>query len=334
MKQLLTRAMFGLLIGGSIGLTSCSTTDPEPAASGWQRTSDFPGGYSSDSPVFTIGTKGYVLESDFWEFDLATGMWTEKTDMPASESDENAFSFAIGGKGYVGTGGLTVYTKDVFEYDPATDSWTKMNDFPATARYGTASFAIGDKGYVIGGDDHTMPEETTPNSFLHEVWEYTPATDTWVQKADFPGHGRANSVSFSINGKGYIGTGYYVEHNDGLAAGIQLKDFWEYDPATDKWSQKADFPGGERYEATGFALNGKGYLGTGFHSPMEKYSDWWEYDPATDKWTKKAAIGINPRYSAFSFGLGDRGFIGGGSTDESEMVRETNSSFFWEYILK
>ena len=48
------------------------------------------------------------------------------------------------------------------------------------------------------------------------------------------------AVAFSIGSKAYIGTGqddssYY-------------KDFWEYDPATDTWTQKADF-GGDRRDA-------------------------------------------------------------------------------------
>jgi hypothetical protein len=58
-----------------------------------------------------------------------------------------------------------------------------------------------------------------------------------------------------MNGKGYVGTG--AGYNGATA------DFWEYDPVTDTWTQKADFGGGIRRDAIGFSINGKGYLGTG-----------------------------------------------------------------------
>lgn len=335
MNQLFTRAFIGLAVCGGIALTSCNNNDPEPAGNMWQRTMNYPGGYNTDAPVFTIGTKGYVVDTHFWEFDQTSGAWTKKTDFPLStESDENAFSFSIDGKGYVGTGGITIYSKDVFRYDPATDSWTKMNSFPSTARYGTSSFAIGDKGYVIGGDDHTITTSDSPNLALDEVWEYTPATDSWKQKAPFPGGGRVGAVAFSINGKGYMATGRYTKRVNGLSSTVIVKDFWEYDPASDKWTQKAELPAGERYEAVGFSLNGKGYLGTGFLGPNEIYKDFWEYNPSTDKWTQKADIGIHTRYSAFGFGLGDKGYVGGGTSSNAEYEQETKSTYFWEYVSK
>ena len=41
------------------------------------------------------------------------------------------------------------------------------------------------------------------------------------------------------------------------------KDFWEYDPATNAWTQKADFGGTARLDAVGFSIGSKGYIGTG-----------------------------------------------------------------------
>ena len=42
------------------------------------------------------------------------------------------------------------------------------------------------------------------------------------------------------------------------------KDFWEYDPAANAWTQKADFGGTARYCAVGFSIGSKGYIGTGW----------------------------------------------------------------------
>jgi N-acetylneuraminic acid mutarotase len=55
----------------------------------------------------------------------------------------------------------------------------------------------------------------------------------WTQKADFAGGNRRFAAGFSIGEKGYLGTGY----NEGWTA---RKDFYEYDPATDTWTQIAD----------------------------------------------------------------------------------------------
>src|SRR5881392_3149286 len=82
----------------------------------------------------------------------------------------------------------------------------------------------------------------------------SPAEDKWTQKANFPGgFGRYGSIGFSIDDKGYMGTGYdfYLGHQ---------KDLWEYDPVTDAWTQKADLGGVGRESAVGFAINGKGYI--------------------------------------------------------------------------
>ena len=43
-----------------------------------------------------------------------------------------------------------------------------------------------------------------------------------------------------------------------------MKDFWEYDPAANTWTQKADFVGVARISAVGFSIGSKGYIGTGY----------------------------------------------------------------------
>src|SRR5438045_1346420 len=94
------------------------------------------------------------------------------------------------------------------------------------------------------------------------------AQDTWTRKADFGGTARYDANVFSSGSKGYVGTGCCP----------LLKDFWEYDPATNTWTRKADFGGTARSQATGFSIGSKGYLGTGYDGIPRK--DFWEYDPA------------------------------------------------------
>src|SRR6516164_997902 len=81
----------------------------------------------------------------------------------------------------------------------------------------------------------------------------TYAQNTWKPKAACGGPGREGAVGFSIGSKGYIGTGL----NSSSIPSTYFRDFWEYDPATDAWTQKADFGGTVRGTATGFSIGNK-----------------------------------------------------------------------------
>src|SRR5438094_240091 len=80
--------------------------------------------------------------------------------------------------------------------------------------------------------------------------------------------------------------------------------------AQDTWIQKADFGGTPRSGAVGFAINEKGYIGTGGYYN----NDFWEYDPSTDTWTQKADFGGTARFSAAGFSIGSKGYIGTGES--------------------
>jgi hypothetical protein len=45
------------------------------------------------------------------------------------------------------------------------------------------------------------------NGQFKDFWQYDTAANTWQAKSDFQGGLRKFAVGFSINNKGYIGTG-------------------------------------------------------------------------------------------------------------------------------
>lgn len=98
----------------------------------------------------------------------------------------------------------------------------------------------------------------------------------WVRTSDFDGVARGEASCFSIGDKGYLVCGY-----DGSRSNTRLNDLWEYDMLTDAWTQKADFPGAARSNGTAFAIDSKGYFGTGYDGE-NKLNDFWEYDPASN----------------------------------------------------
>lgn len=252
----------------------------------------------------------------------AQNTWTEKADFEGT-SRSGAVGFSIDTSGYMGTGYNGSYTKDFWEYDPIANTWTQKADFGGSARTEAVGFSLGSKGFIGTG-------EAGYHAYKNDFWEYDPAANTWSQKADFGGSARSEAVGFSIGNNGYIGTGSNYEGGDNY-----YKDFWEYDPAANTWTQQTNFGGSARTEAVGFSIGNKGYIGTGRkdYGPSESIStrSFWEYDPDANMWTKKAAFGGDERSSATGFSIGNKGYIGTGYNDDFWFGPLIHYGDFWEY---
>ncbi len=134
----------------------------------------------------------------------------------------------------------------------------------------------------------------------------TATTDTdgnWQRRSDFEGIARSEGVSFVIDSKVYVGTGY-----DGT---VRLGDIWAYDPDQNFWVQKASLPGIARSSAVAFTIDGKGYVGTGYDG-TNKLKDFWQYDPTANTWQQKADFAGSSRYDAIGFSINTLGYVGTG----------------------
>jgi N-acetylneuraminic acid mutarotase len=208
-------------------------------------------------------------------------------------------------------------------YDNALPGlWKQLGDFPGVGRVRAYAFTIGQKGYLIGGNAgsgfNVVP--------LYDFWEYDPAADKWTRKADYPGQAAEYIRGFSINGKAYLGTGYGIQYDD-PGATPQNKDFWEYNPANDVWTQKTNFPGVERENVIAFEINGTGYLGLGTdNNYAANYKDFWKYDAIADKWTRLADYPGNGSFGVAAFAIGGKGYAGLGGSSPDIVKKD-----FWEY---
>jgi N-acetylneuraminic acid mutarotase len=146
------------------------------------------------------------------------------------------------------------------------------------------------------------------------------AQKSWNQRADFTGTARSAAISFSLNGKGYIGIGQN-------SSGTKLYDFYEYNPTNNSWTKKANYPGAGSFSATSFTAGGKGYVCLGANSSGTVQKDLWEYNPSTDSWTQKANFGGSARYGASSFVINDTAFIITGSPGGSPYLSDV-----WMYV--
>lgn len=143
----------------------------------------------------------------------------------------------------------------------------------------------------------------------------------WIQRADFGGDIRMGMAAIGLNGKGYAGFGADTVANN------LFRDWWEYDPVTDVWTQKANFPSMRRSGPAIFTGNSKIYIVGGGGNMMVIFSDTWEYDPTLNQWSPKLNLPAGTRNLAASFSIGNKGYIctgQGGSPIDMQ-------SDFWEY---
>lgn len=235
-----------------------------------------------------------------------------------------------------------------------SQSWLNRSNLPSTSRTAVRSFAIGSKGYYIGG-------ETSSGVNLVDNWEYDTTSNTWSQKTNYPGTGTRQGVAFSINGIGYYGFGTaggqlysYNPQNDTwtqkATCNIPSVSFWSttyfvigsktyfldpnnkffyYDSLTDSWTILTDFIGTKRATAVGFSINDKGYICTGINSTSAgntMLNDLWEYNPTNNTWAQKASLPSAGRYASFGYSFNNKGYVLGGEKNTSVMTNE-----FWEY---
>lgn len=113
---------------------------------------------------------------------------------------------------------------------------------------------------------------------------------------------------------------------------ISSKEFTILDP----WLRKSDIPNSSNpsdtgyYGATGFSINGYGYVGLGLGAGQFNSQDFWKYDPSSNSWTEIASFPGTPRYFATSFVIGGEAYVGGGYglIGDYESIEKKD---FWKY---
>ena len=112
--------------------------------------------------------------------------------------------------------------------------------------------------------------------FLLCTANYSFGESVWNQKSKIPAVGRHRGTGLAIANKGYIGLG----HMNGTGNNIVYSDWWEFDPATNSWTQKSDYPIGT-YGSIAFSVENYAYVNGGVYAGQ----DYYKYSPATNEWT-------------------------------------------------
>lgn len=141
---------------------------------------------------------------------------------------------------------------------------------------------------------------------------------TWTSVPSVPTAGRDDGICFSLNGYGYIVTGYLGTFNES-------NKLFQYDPNTNSWNEKATFPGIARQYASVFTLKNKAYLIGGYSETSLALKDVWEYDAFTDSWLQLNDFPGLARWHAAALQIQETGYFGMGTTADSTLAD------FWKY---
>lgn len=250
---------------------------------------EFPGEFRYDPVTFTIGSKVYVglgyggrnstgfhLMDDFYVYDKNTNEWEALSYKFPGKARRGAVAFAIGGKGYVGSGHTTGddYLADFYEFDPKM-GWKEIQRIN-TPRAGAHAFVADGCGYVCFGNLYGNP---TPNQ---NIQKYDPVTGQWKglqvqyesgEKHEILGLDRVMSFTLNKDNKEYI---YFTgvdrtenrvdgarEHDTNVAQSDDAMLFWGYNPRENIWKKVTCRNVGERGVALPyymFSVGEQGYI--------------------------------------------------------------------------
>jgi N-acetylneuraminic acid mutarotase len=303
----------------SLLLSSCLVFTQMHSQNVWTQKANFGGTARNFSFGFSIGAMGYIgaglngaaYANDFWQYNPATNTWAQMASITNGRAA--AITFVIGSKAYVCAGAGSVQYNDLQEYDPALNLWTAKANLPAQGRYGGFGFSINGMGYAGGGNPGSGTSQC-----LTDFYEYNPATNSWLQKANFPGYPRYGMAGIAIGNNGYAGLGL-----NQIGAALFFNDWFEYSPVNNVWATKANLPATARNYPFCFVIGNTGYLGGGEN--VVALNDFWSYDATNDAWQQLINFGGGNRWSAAGFSIGNFGYAGTGS----DFTIKYND--FWEY---
>lgn len=115
-------------------------------------------------------------------------------------------------------------------------------------------FSIGSKIFMVGGYDRFTAKQST--------WCFDAQTNSWSQRADFPGPGFEDAASFQLGQFGYVGLGTEGPYDSYFGPTVSF-NFFRYDPGSDRWTQIPDLNYNVQFAINGYA-NGYGIIAGGY----------------------------------------------------------------------
>lgn len=241
-----------------------------------------------------IGSKLYVMggfvqnydtvTNSFQIHDFTTGTWTTQPNMPGSQTH---FGMATDGRyiykvaGQIGPKFATTATNEGWKYDTQTGEWSRIANLPAV-RFGGATAYLDGRLHFWGGNDSSRYKTVQD----HWTLDLNDSNATWQSAPPIPLAGDHLS-HVTLNGKIYSIGG---EHDHGKTY-VQHDFVFEFNPATNQWTRKADMPTpSSHFEAATFAHDGKLWAIAGQVDQQKLTNEVRVFDPDRNQWSVATAF--------------------------------------------
>ncbi|HOW51115.1 MAG TPA: kelch repeat-containing protein [bacterium] len=245
------------------------------------------------------GLNGSDRYQDLWEWDGATGAWTDRTPAdsnPAARSDHNMVYDASRGKVVLfgGTSGSITYG-DLWEWDGTAGTWTDRTPttspslWPTARSYHAMTYdPVRDRVLLFGGDD---------GSLRQDIWEWNGETGAWADRTPAEHKPTARYVAAgamtydTVRGKAVMFGGY-----DG---GAFRQDIWEWNGATGTWADRT--PTGKKPQistdhAMAFDTIGGSIMLFGGFNYATYNNEVWEWDGESITWNNRTPTTTPPSW--------------------------------------
>ena len=265
---------------------------------------------------------------DTWEWDPATGVWTDMTTAGSHPSaraqhgmvyEKSTGKILLFGGGrsdpqsYDGTG-MTVSLGDGWELDPTTHAWTALKPAASpSARHdlGLVWDSVHNVAVLFGGMQIDIAGAGGVPK--RDTWQWDPATATWTERTTVgnkPSERYAHAMAFD-GSRGKV----VVFGGSSMSTGGSLNDVWDWDPTTAAWTERltgseANLPSPRMYASmvsddargrldviagsTIYSPYGQGGAGGTPYFPGTGYygstasNEVWELDPVTPAFTDRS----------------------------------------------
>ena len=287
-------------------------TGYDSAYGSWTLIAPFAGAARSNAVAFAVqgigyvgtgvGNDGYTPLADFWAYNPGSNSWSEIDsihDDTTSYPRLDAVAWGFDSVGYVLTGTDNNYFfGDVWKYSPATGHWTPKPFLKGNKRSGATTWVYQNKGYIMAG--YTPGSQWAINNMCYDFWVFDPhkaetadSNNAWTRLRDIYNTNSGTYDDSYTNIVRKYGTGFVIpatsnQYGNTLDKGYitlgqngtALTYTWEYDFATDLWTEKTPYEGTARSGAVGFTLENRGFVGTGLGTGSTSgFSDIEEFFP-------------------------------------------------------
>jgi hypothetical protein len=217
------------------------------------------------------------------------------------------YLFSRGTKYYTGfrldDGEIFTDQRAIYSQDVVTGDTERLPDFPGTLTEESVFIVAGSRFYIMGG--------RKGNLISNQYWEFDFNTNQWTNKGGLPGGARSSFVAYVIDNTVYFGLGYDLITYNGQTSKRYKRDWYAMTAGGTVAAVKAGYTGEDRWQADGFVIKNKIYIGWGRSRGGESSSDFWQYNPSNNTWTQK--LNCPAAHSGLDnmdvFAIGDTGYF-------------------------